>query len=211
MASEVDISNLALAHLGDSATVSSLYPPEGSAQAEHCARFYPIARDSIQELYNWGFATRRTSLSQVVSENRDWLYAYVPPANMLNSIAILSADNTTGNIDSGLIDIRSFSKAFSTESLQDGTVVLYSNEPDAVLKYSARVTDTTKFSSLFTLTLSWQLASMIAGPLLKGEAGALEAARCAKMAESLVRAAEVSDATQMKIIRSHKPSWVGNR
>ena len=59
MASEVDICNLALSHLGDTATIASLDPPEGSAQAEHCARFYPIARDSLLEMHAWGFATSR--------------------------------------------------------------------------------------------------------------------------------------------------------
>ena len=47
MATEVDICNLALAHLGDDATIASLNPPEGSAQAEKAARFYPIARNSL--------------------------------------------------------------------------------------------------------------------------------------------------------------------
>lgn len=51
MASEVDICNLALARLGDNATVASIDPPEGSAQAEHCARFYAIARDSLLEMH----------------------------------------------------------------------------------------------------------------------------------------------------------------
>ena len=46
MATEVDICNLALAHLGDDATIASIKPPEGSAQAEKSARFYPIARDT---------------------------------------------------------------------------------------------------------------------------------------------------------------------
>ena len=50
MASEVDICNLALGHLGDNATVASLNPPEGSVQAQHCARFYPIARDALLEM-----------------------------------------------------------------------------------------------------------------------------------------------------------------
>ena len=36
MASDVQICNIALAHLGDTATVASINPPEGSAQAEHC-------------------------------------------------------------------------------------------------------------------------------------------------------------------------------
>ena len=43
MATEVDICNLALAHLGDDATIATIKPPEGSAQAEKAARFYPIA------------------------------------------------------------------------------------------------------------------------------------------------------------------------
>ena len=59
MSSEVAICNLALAHLGDSATVASIDPPEGSAQSEHCARFYPIARDALLEMHAWKFATRR--------------------------------------------------------------------------------------------------------------------------------------------------------
>ena len=65
MASAVDICNEALSHLGDSATVSSIDPPEGSAQAEHCARFYDSTLQSLSELHNWKFALRRTSLAQV--------------------------------------------------------------------------------------------------------------------------------------------------
>jgi hypothetical protein len=41
VASSVDIANLALAHLGDEAAVTSFDPPDGSAQAEHCARLLP--------------------------------------------------------------------------------------------------------------------------------------------------------------------------
>ena len=51
MASVVDICNQALSHLGDSATVASIDPPEGSAQAEHCARFYPAALAALLEMH----------------------------------------------------------------------------------------------------------------------------------------------------------------
>ena len=54
MASEIAICNLALSHLGDAANIASIDPPEGSAQAEHCATFYPIARDSLLEMHDWG-------------------------------------------------------------------------------------------------------------------------------------------------------------
>ena len=59
MTTPVDIANLALAHLGENGTVASIDPPEGSAQAVHLARFYPIARDALQEAYPWNFCTRR--------------------------------------------------------------------------------------------------------------------------------------------------------
>ena len=63
MATEVDICNLALAHLGDDATIASLSPPEGSAQAEKAARFYPIARNTLLEMHTWNFASKAWKLS----------------------------------------------------------------------------------------------------------------------------------------------------
>ena len=75
MASTVDICNLALAHLGDTATVASIDPPEGSAQSEHCARFYPIARDSLLEMHAWNFSMRRINLAQLTNSWPEWQYA----------------------------------------------------------------------------------------------------------------------------------------
>lgn len=71
MASAVDICNLALARLGDSATVASIDPPEGSAQSEHCARFYPLARRQIFEAHNWSFLIRREKLAHSIKSPTD--------------------------------------------------------------------------------------------------------------------------------------------
>ena len=68
MASVVDICNLALAHLGDDATISSIDPPEGSAQAEHCKRFYTSARDTLLQLHPWNFASKRIALAELGDE-----------------------------------------------------------------------------------------------------------------------------------------------
>ena len=90
MASEVDICNLALGHLGDNATVASLEPPEGSAQAEHCARFYPIARDALQEMHPWNFCTKRIALALIdgVSYSQ-WKYVYAEPSGVIQTAACL--------------------------------------------------------------------------------------------------------------------------
>lgn len=191
MASEVDICNFALAHLGDDATVTSINPPEGSAQAEHCARFYPAARDTLLEMHTWGFATRRVSLALMGDGQPEWLYTYAQPANAVRIIAVIAPDATTGG--------GSKPQPFSCEVNNAGTDIILTDQVDAMARYIALVTDTTKFSPLFVTTLSWHLASMLAGPLIKGEAGAAEAKRCSAMAQAYLAEAKNSDASQRKV------------
>ena len=86
---EVDICNLALSHIGDTANVVSIDPPEGSAQAGHCARFYPIARNTLQEMHPWGFCTTRVTLAQVAETVQGWNHVYIVPSDALNLISVL--------------------------------------------------------------------------------------------------------------------------
>jgi hypothetical protein len=216
MASEVDICNLALAHLGDSATVASLNPPEGSAQAEHCARFYPIARDSLLEMHTWGFATRRVSLALLGSGWPEWNYSYAQPSDAINIIAVLPPD-ASDDYSIGAANVPAAAggsyvpQAFSCEVDGDGNAVILTDQADAVLRYTSVVTDTTKFSPLFTVALSWHLASMLAGPLIKGDAGAAEAKRCAAMMQSYLLKAKESDASQRRISPQHSVAWINGR
>ena len=84
MTTAVAVANLALSHLGDDATIVNLDPPEGSAQAEQAALFYPIARDALLEMYPWNFALRRTTLALLDEDpNTQWRYAYALPSNVL--------------------------------------------------------------------------------------------------------------------------------
>jgi len=92
LASVVEICNLALAHLGDDASIASIDPPEGSAQAEHCARFYPIARDSLLQMHNWNFASRRALLASVTMPYSMWKYAYAVPGDMMVAVSVLPHD-----------------------------------------------------------------------------------------------------------------------
>lgn len=201
MASEIDICNLALSHLGDTATVASLDPPEGSAQAEHCARFYPIARDTLLELYQWQFATRRTLLAQLVAESGPWSYAYAAPSDALKLLAVLpdGADSSTEGVD------------FEPEVGPSGEYLILCNTPEVSLRYVALVTDTTRFSPLFVMAVSWQLAALLAGPLLKGDAGAAEAKRCTSMAQAFIAKAAESDANQRQHKPVHNVPWMTGR
>lgn len=218
MASEVDICNLALGHLGDTGTVASLDPPEGSAQAEHCARFYPIARDSLLEMHPWGFATKRVQLAQLGTGWPEWDYSYAQPADALNIIAVLppdASDDYSMGLNSANVPLAAggsyVPKAFSCEINSDGADVIYSDQEDAVLRYTALVTDTTKFSPLFVMALSWHLASMLAGPIIKGDQGAAEAKRCTAMMQVYLSKATESDAGQRRINPQHNVGWISGR
>lgn len=210
MASEVDICNLALAHLGDTATVTSLDPPEGSAQAAHCARFYPIARDALLEVHPWGFATTRMQLALLGITAPEWRYAYAPPSDALTIIAVFppSGDSYVGATAAA---VSTTAQPFACEVDVEGNSVLFTNQPDAVLRYTSVVTDTTRFSPLFTLTLTWHLASMLAGPLLKGEAGSAEAKRCAAFMQSFLTKAVESDASQRRTSAQGDGGWINRR
>ncbi|HEX7386245.1 MAG TPA: hypothetical protein VF285_03080 [Castellaniella sp.] len=202
MASEVDISNLALARLGDEATVSSINPAEGSAQAGHCARFYPMARDVLLEGHSWRFATRRAILAQLpVNAWSSWAYAYAAPNGTLRALAVLPAG----------ADEKTVSQEFSVESDESGNPVIYTNQPAATLLYVARVTDTTKFSPLFVDALAWLLASYLAGPIFKGDVGAKIAQNCFAAHRAVLSAATVSDANQLSVRAQANAPWIQGR
>lgn len=214
---------MALGYLGDDATVSSLSPPEGSAQADHCARFYPIARDSLLEMHAWGFATRRASLALLsASPPSSWKYAYAQPADALNLLSIL-APNASDDYSAGLAAYGSVTgvtnnslgtytpQPFTSEVDSTGAAVIYTNQENAVLRYTALVTDPTQFSPLFTEALAWLLASKLAGPILKGETGAKAAMSCLTMFRTWKSQATSSDSNQQRSQVAQSTTWMTNR
>ena len=223
MASAVDICNLALSHLGDTATVSSIDPPEGSAQAEHCQRFYPLARNSLLEMHNWGFATKRAKMALIGTNTvSQWMYTYVQPIDAVNLLAVYTADAPDdfsepfpmAYTQSGVVNTGQglyTPQPFTSESLVDGTPIIYTDVENAVLRYTAIVTDTTKYSPLFIDCLSWLLASYLAGVILKGDVGAAEAKRCYQMFQIGFTRATVSDANQRRVDIKLSTPWMAGR
>jgi hypothetical protein len=200
VASEIDIYNLALSHLGDSANISST--TERSAQAEHCVRFYPIARDSLLEMHNWSFATRRVQPA-LLAEDIDtaWTYAYAAPTGIIKPIAVV----TPGTTDTAE------SEPYVMETLSSGVIVIYTNVETAVLRYTTRVTDTTKYTPLFVDALSWLLASYLAGPVIKGDSGVSAGRTCFQTFLGQYQRASGSDANTQKVDREYTPASIAAR
>jgi hypothetical protein len=219
MSSEVDICNLALAHLGDSATVASIDPPEGSAQAEYCARWYPIARDSLLELFDWPFAMQYGTLAAVAAPGAQWSYAYAKPSDALRIVEIMPAGSMAMG-QNGIwyapdalcwIGHNARGGSFEIGSDANGNGVIYSNTADALVRYTRAITDTSKFSPLFRDTLAVYLSSYLAGPVLKGETG-ISVGRARKQeAMAMLSMAKLSSAQQRSRKSDHLAPWLGAR
>ena len=180
MSSVIDVCNLALSHLGDEATVASIDPPEGSAQAGHCARFYPMARNAMLTMRTWSFATRRADLALTTNASLSgWEYVYALPNGCLKPLAVLPPADATEAFLASLIgrDVSSlFTRGhpdnnhsqFVVESDGAGNLVLYSNIENAILFYIHETTDLTKWSPLAILALARRVAKTDA-TVLAGE------------------------------------------
>lgn len=199
MASAVDWCNVALSHIGSDTVVVSIAPADGSVEAGHCARFYPIARKEALEAGTWTWAKTRTALAAVTNPSTTWTYAYALPADCLSPKRVLqqavlldfvpwpfgtyvTADEATYWTERGTADFE----------VEDG--VLLTHEPEAVLLYTRDVTDTTKWTTSFGVYVSFLLASYLAGPIIKGQAGAGAALNLRRLADQMKGSAASDDA-----------------
>lgn len=170
MASDVQICNMALSHLGSEARVASISPPDGSVEAGQCATFYDIARTELLEPGNWAFSLKRATLAQVTNPSTVWAYAYTKPADCLRPLRILRPSIAITVFTQDLVVEPHTDDRDSAPYDIEGGVIL-TNEPDAVLVYVQDVTDSTKFTASFTSTFSYLLSSYLAGPIIKGTDG----------------------------------------
>lgn len=197
----VSICNLALSRLGDNADLSSIDPPEGSAQAGHCALFYPLARDVLLESYPWNFAVYRAKLALLNESIGGWEYCYARPNDVISIIAVLPLQTDKNEV----------SVEYEVARNSSGDVVILTDEPLATIKYVSRVKDPQKYSPMFIDALAWLLASYIAGPMIKGSEGAGMAKNCYQNFLMVVGQARNSEAGQKRLNQDQTVDWIAAR
>ena len=192
MSTAVDICNMALAYLGDRATVTSIDPPEGSPQADHCARFYPIALGQILRAGSWSFATVRKPLSRVTDVPKEANFAYAYPSDCIELLSVH---------DEGGSHIREYSVGRSGDAL-----VLLTRVPVGWVVYSTSETPAEVLPSDLADALAHLLASKLAGAMLTGASGAQMAEEHLKIYLTLLKDVMQRDAKQFdQVSRYHSP------
>lgn len=206
MFSVVDICNLALSYLGDSATVTSINPPEGSAQAEHCARYWPLALQEVLEAHPWCFATKRIKPALLADKDPAWAYHYALPHDALAVVAVLPPEA----IDDYEAGGHAVPVPYQIER-EGGQIHILTDQREAVVRYLATADDPALYPATFTEALAWKLAGMLAGSLRKGDAGAAEAKRCQEMYAHYLRLAIAKDSEQRRIRVRPQTPWIQGR
>lgn len=202
MATVIDICNLALARLGDDATVASIDPPENSPQAAHCARFYPMSLATLVSMHPWSFCTARAALAPLAQPpaGAGWAYGYAAPAGLQRVISVHAPGSDVP-------------QPYAVEAQPLGDTVILSDTPRAWLRYLLLPQDPARFPPLFTDALVMLLASALAGPLIKGDAGAAAAKRCLDYFYSVslphARAADVAQQRGKPL--PHAAPWMAAR
>lgn len=147
MASTVEICNKALRKLGEGTRIASV--TEGTAAAILCNDAFPSARDGLLRRRAWNFATQRTQLARLsIAPAFGYAHAYQLPSDWIATLGAWDDDLMSGQLDYRI----------------EGGLLLTDAE-EVYLLYTARVTDTSQFDTLFVEALALTLALEISDPL----------------------------------------------
>lgn len=168
MATELEIMNKALSHLG-AEEIEATYPTEQSREARECDRHYADCRDVTLRAHEWGFANKRDTLALSTETVSGWDYVYVIPSDCLIPRRLYNAyGSTTGTYYNQLTDTYEPKGDIEYELVtdEDGTLkLLATNEESAILIYTKKITNPTIFDVSFRAALEFRLAADLAVPL----------------------------------------------
>lgn len=159
MASDTEIANIALSHLGVGKEIQNLTSDQ-SSEATACRRFFDISRNATLRDYPWPFATKIADLALVASSpNSEWDYSYRYPTDCMNIRRILSGQRQDTN------DTRA-----PYEITRDASGrLIYTDQETACAEYTMRNEDPAQYPDDFTMAMSFRLAYYIAPRITGGD------------------------------------------
>ena len=151
MASETEISNLALTTIGH-ATISSM--SQGTKAADLVQLHFPQCRDSLLRSHPWNFAIRRATLAVAASTpSHEFTYYHVLPTDCLKVLRTnWEADGATGVAIYGFPGVSGYANesiAYRLENHATHGRVIATNESAVSIEYVAQITDPAMFAHAF--------------------------------------------------------------
>jgi hypothetical protein len=171
MTTNVDITNRALQLIGTRTTIAALN--ESSNEAIQANLAYSAILDWCLGVVNWNFA-RKTAALAIAKSNTNplpeiwdpsqispaWVYEYSIPTDFIKAQYLTDSSRNTGVL-SYIGEPQRFVVAYDSIAAADKRVIL-TNQLNAVLVYTARITDPTvwpwTFERFMVAALAWTLA-----------------------------------------------------
>lgn len=185
----------ALAHIGDVSTISST--KEDSTQAMYCQLFWQSSLDYCLSQNAWRFATQTAELAKIAITSNRYDYVYSVPQDCIKILEFGVAEYLGANAWESWIP----QSIYELEHIIGYGDVLLSDTDNGSAKYITRNCAIQYASPTFRLMLSHHLASMIAGPIIKGTAGAREAEQQLKLVQFYQSAAIDKEVNESAIVR----------
>lgn len=173
---DVEICNIALSRIGESRPINSL--DDDNTAAQQCKLFYlPMIEQTLRD-FPWRFAQKYVDLALIQERpNPEWLYEYRYPSDCIIANKIPASNNAvlaaTSHSAAQYRDY--YSDGRFGEVLHSGVTytiamdangrVIWTNQEDASLLYTSRVTEAGHFDGSFVNALAWRLAMELAMPI----------------------------------------------
>jgi hypothetical protein len=153
VANQVQICNLALSRLGAN-LIQSL--DDTSNEAIVCNNLYAFALAIVLRDHDWSFCRKWQNGALLTETHPEWNYVYRYPSDCA-MVRRIGNQFTMKPRDAIPFDIG--------QSVTGNFQVALCNEPAAILIYTAQVSNTAVFDTIFCDALAWRLAAEMAQPL----------------------------------------------
>ena len=203
----VAIYNRTLGNLGTRSKVTATN--DGRKESAELNKVYAGTLDDLLKMHDWGFA-RFTALlvtQSVLTAPANWAYVYARPALCLRALYMAVPGAPPDRYDG--MPVIPYEAAGDLDAGGVEVDVIYTDQAPAYLRYTRRVTDTTRFPSGFENALCWALAANVA-LVLTGDGKV--AAACGKSYVTAYNAATTANANEGTTRRNDQlPPWLAAR
>lgn len=192
------IYNIALIHLGLSATIQTINQADAATTTFNT--FYEIAKNQVLQDFDWNFASTLRDLTPTGNkpENPKYLYEYDYPNDCLAAREIFDTSKSENTYK------------FDIGTISNGQKVLYANVSPAKLRYTRNVEKESFFTSDFVLALGAYLGGLC-GKAITGSSS--KANDCFQLYQMCINKAKKINATesQDKNEIEIKQTWLDER
>lgn len=218
--SVVDVCNVALSTAGARASISNL--AENSPEARMCQLHYDLSLSVVLRSAHWNFARKQVALAVLKDATKTppdsvptpWLYSYALPADCVLARYVLPTVqlNTayTGQaqvVSSGGAPMK-WIIALDQDATGNDVKVILTNQPSAILVYTAKVTNTALWDEQFTMAMCEYLSARLSIPVNGDKAMAV--ARLAAANQMAIEARRTNGNEGLTVI-DNTPDWIAVR